>query len=390
MAPQGRAPEVGFVKISNWGRTLRVMMLALVYGTASMSMSAPAAAQDSEVTANMPPPDLPVYDQPPIPADGYVWTPGYWAWSDDDQDYFWVPGTWVPAPQAGYLWTPGYWGMDGAVFLWHPGYWATAVGFYGGINYGYGYTGYGYEGGYWQGGRLYYNRSVTNITNVNVTNVYNKTIVNNVTYNHVSYNGGNGVQVRPTPAQLAVAGERHVAPTPLQRQHVNLARGDASLRAAENQGHPPIAATSRPTAFRGPGVVSAREGGTLSVVRPNERPPAAGRPASPSPDERNVPREQPPTQRERAPAPRYDMPRNEPPRNEPPRNEPPRYVQPREEAPGAGAPREVPHAQPEMRPPPPSAPPPHQAAPPPPPQHPASPPQTPPRPEHEHEHGPEH
>ncbi len=70
---------------------------------------------------------------------GYLWTPGYWAWSDDIQDYYWVPGTWVLAPQPGYLWTPGYWGGEGAVFLWHAGYWGPQVGFYGGINYGYGY-----------------------------------------------------------------------------------------------------------------------------------------------------------------------------------------------------------------------------------------------------------
>ena len=26
-----------------------------------------------------PPPELPVYEQPPIPEPGYMWTPGYWA-----------------------------------------------------------------------------------------------------------------------------------------------------------------------------------------------------------------------------------------------------------------------------------------------------------------------
>ena len=75
------------------------------------------------ISVNVPPPELPVYEQPPIPDDGYIWTPGYWAWSDDVQDYYWVPGTWVEAPQPDYLWTPGYWGAEGAVFLWHVGYW---------------------------------------------------------------------------------------------------------------------------------------------------------------------------------------------------------------------------------------------------------------------------
>ena len=56
------------------------------------------------------PPLLPVYEQPICPGDGYIWTPGYWAWDDD---YYWVPGTWVLAPEVGFLWTPPYWGWDG-------------------------------------------------------------------------------------------------------------------------------------------------------------------------------------------------------------------------------------------------------------------------------------
>ncbi len=74
-------------------------------------------------------PELPVYEQPAIPADGYLFTPGYWAWVDRDQGYYWVPGTWVLAPQPGYLWTPGYWGGNGGVFSWNEGYWGTQVGF---------------------------------------------------------------------------------------------------------------------------------------------------------------------------------------------------------------------------------------------------------------------
>jgi hypothetical protein len=209
------------------------------------------------VSVNTPPPELPVYDQPPIPADGYVWTPGYWYWDDDIQDYYWVPGTWVLAPQPEYLWTPGYWGTEGAVFLWHGGYWGPHVGFYGGVNYGYGYGGNGYEGGYWQGGRLYYNRSVNNIGNVQITNVYNKSVINNVTVNRVSYNGGSGIHAEPTAAQLAAAQDRHIQATPLQQQHVQMARSNPSLRASQNNGRPPIAATPRPAVFSGSGVVRA-------------------------------------------------------------------------------------------------------------------------------------
>ena len=212
------------------------------------------------VSITVAPPALPVYEQPPIPAPGYMWTPGYWAWSPDDQDYYWVPGTWVSAPQVGYLWTPGYWGWSGGAFMWNQGYWGPHIGFYGGVNYGFGYGGAGYEGGYWNNGAFYYNRSVTNVTNVtNITNVYNKTVVNNVTVNNVSYNGGaGGVTAQPTTAERAAASEHHIAPTTEQVQHLHLASTNPALKASVNHGKPVIAATSKPGVFSGHGVVGAK------------------------------------------------------------------------------------------------------------------------------------
>ena len=41
----------------------------------------------------------------------------------------------------------GYGDSGGGAFFWHEGYWGPHVGFYGGINYGFGYWGHGYEGG---------------------------------------------------------------------------------------------------------------------------------------------------------------------------------------------------------------------------------------------------
>src|SRR5579863_2232118 len=164
-----------------------------------------------EVRATEAPPPLPDYEQPPCPEDGYLWTPGYWAWGGGG--YYWVPGTWVQPPQVGVLWTPGYWGFVGGVYLFHAGYWGPHVGFYGGVNYGFGYTGSGYEGGYWNNGAFFYNRYVNNIgNNVNITNVYNKTVVNNINNSTVSYNGPGGVTARPTAAQLAAARAPHIPP----------------------------------------------------------------------------------------------------------------------------------------------------------------------------------
>ncbi len=64
------------------------------------------------------------------------------------------------APSDGLLWTPGYWGWNNGLYLWNAGYWGPHVGFYGGVNYGFGYTGVGFAGGYWHGGAFFYNRAV--------------------------------------------------------------------------------------------------------------------------------------------------------------------------------------------------------------------------------------
>jgi hypothetical protein len=346
------------MRIKTWNLSILPTLILL--------LSPALSTAEVNISVNIAPPELPVYDQPPIPGDGYVWTPGYWAWGDDIQDYYWVPGTWVPAPEPEYLWTPGYWGANGVAFIWYPGYWGPHVGFYGGVNYGYGYGGQGYEGGYWQGGHMYYNRSVNNISNTtNITNVYNKTVINNVSVTRVSYNGGSGgVRAQPTSTELAAAHEHHIAATPVQTQHIQAARSNPSLRAAANHGAPPIAATARPGAFSGAGVVQATRGGavhsappnagnasrgTMSVVHANPEPreaqpesrpapePRVVRPAppeaprQPAPEERRAPQqqEQPHPAPGAAPAPRPQQP---PPRAQPrPPEHPPEHPPAREE-----------------------------------------------------------
>jgi len=212
------------------------------------------------VSINIAPPVLPVYVQPACPGIGYIWTPGYWAWGTDD--YYWVPGTWVLAPAPGLLWTPGYWGWVGGVYAWHAGYWGPHVGFYGGVNYGFGYGGVGFEGGYWRGGAFFYNRAASNLGTLQVTNVYNRTVINNVTVNRVSYNGGTGGTIaRPTAMELSAERERHVQPTSLQSQQERLAMSRRDARASVNGGRPSIAATARPGAFTGRSVVAAQAAG---------------------------------------------------------------------------------------------------------------------------------
>src|ERR1700729_1895314 len=75
----------------------------------------PAKAEPVVIQIGIAPPALPVYVQPVCPGDGYIWTPGYWAYADDG-GYYWVPGTWIQPPQPLFLWTPGYWGWGGGGF----------------------------------------------------------------------------------------------------------------------------------------------------------------------------------------------------------------------------------------------------------------------------------
>jgi WXXGXW repeat (2 copies) len=254
-------------------RAARHLALALL--TAFLFIAGRANAQLS-VTVNVGPPALPVYEQPAIPTPGYLWMPGYWAYGPDG--YFWVPGTWVEPPQPGLVWTPGYWGWSNGIFAWNAGYWGAQIGYYGGINYGFGYPGHGYYGGYWQNNQFFYNRSVTNITNTtNITNVYTKTVVNNVTVNNVSYNGGpGGVVEHPTAQEQAAAHQPHQPATSAQTAHINSAASQHDLLASVNQGRPQIAATPKPGAFSGPGIVKARGAPT-----PQEHAPAVAHSEAP-------------------------------------------------------------------------------------------------------------
>ncbi len=243
------------------------------------ALAAPLSAQISfQITVG--PPPIPVYEQPILPEDGYLWTPGYWGWGEDG--YYWVPGTWVQAPEPGLLWTPGYWAWHDEYFEFHRGYWSSHVGYYGGINYGYGYGGRGFEGGRWEGRNFYYNRSVNNVSRTRVTYVYNQTVtVNNNT--HISYNGGaGGVNSAPTVQERTVEKEHHVQPTAVQTQHHQLASQDRQLLASVNRGKPAVAATARPTDFSPKSAVAAKAPGgkveeiTLKATPKTLAPPSKG------------------------------------------------------------------------------------------------------------------
>lgn len=224
------------------------------------------------------PPPLPVYEQPACPAEGFLWTPGYWAYDYDFDDFYWIPGTWVHPPEIGFLWTPAYWGWSGDRFVFYDGYWSPHVGFYGGINYGFGYFGTAFEGGHWENKQFFYNTAVTNVNTTEIHAVYNTPVVNNIanniaqnganngaanpTANRISYNGGNGgINARPSPEDEAAARERHIPPVAAQAKQLQQARTDPQQRASVNMGKPLVAATPKPGEFKGPGVAAAKEAG---------------------------------------------------------------------------------------------------------------------------------
>ena len=259
---------------------MRAAMRALLCG-AFLTAAAPGFAQEcacpapspgtggaAYIQADQPPPPLPDYDQPPMPAPGYYWTPGYWAWNN--YDYYWVPGAWVEPPQPGLLWTPGFWAFTAGLFVFHPGYWGPHVGFYGGIDYGFGYTGAGYVGGRWDNGQFYYNRAVNNLDPAPIGNVYNEpVIVNNVTVNRVSFNGGEGgVAARPTPAQVLADKEPHIPPTGAQKDHARIASMNGGQFMSANKGRPVVAANPRPGELKGKGVLPAKAAGTAQQTVP--------------------------------------------------------------------------------------------------------------------------
>jgi len=199
------------------------------------------------VSVAIAPPVLPVYVQPPLPAVGFIWTPGYWAYGD--AGYYWVPGAWVRPPRVGLLWTPGYWGFGSGLYAWHPGYWGPHVGFYGGVNYGFGYMGVGFFGGEWRGGVFAYNRAVANFGGVHVTSVYeDRTVIERntiVSENHYSFNGGGGIQAHESAAEMQAEHEQHVEATSNQMQHEHFAGQDRNQLASVNHGQPGTTAASR-------------------------------------------------------------------------------------------------------------------------------------------------
>ena len=215
-----------------------VFVLTFALGSFAAPQAAGAQSIALGISIGVAPPALPVYSQPPCPTPGYLWTPGYWGYAS--AGYYWVPGVWVSPPAPNVYWTPGYWGFAGSFYNWHPGYWGAHVGYYGGIDYGFGYGGVGFYGGRWSGGFFSYNTAYANVDVNFIHNTYvNRTYANNATvYNHYSFNGPGGVVAEPTDRQRTFENEQHYGATSNQLAHQQVAGNDRSQFASYNHGAP--------------------------------------------------------------------------------------------------------------------------------------------------------
>lgn len=233
------------------------------------------------ISVGFAPPVLPVYVQPECPEPGLMWMPGYWAYGPDG--YYWVPGAWVPAPYEGALWTPPYWGWDENVYVFHPGYWGRHVGYYGGVNYGFGYMGVGFVGGEWRGHDFAYNTAVVHVNRTVIRNTYvNETIVHNTTIvnNRVAYAGGpGGVRHEPGPEERMAMHEAHVAPTSFQQQHMLAAQSNHAAYFNANHGRPANVVAERPLAAQHLAAPMERPNNAVQAGRPVMGGANGGRPA---------------------------------------------------------------------------------------------------------------
>jgi hypothetical protein len=227
-------------------RSVRWLLLALLLSVIPASSYAGVF-----ISVGFAPPALPVYEQPICPEPGLMWTPGYWSYGADG--YFWVPGAWVPAPYVGALWTPGYWGWFGGHYRFNDGYWGPHIGYYGGVNYGFGYGGIGFAGGLWRGGVFSYN---TAVMHVGVGggwggHVYEDHAVVERGFvardSHVAFSGGPGGIHHEASAEERVAEhDQHRGPSEVQQHHAEAARADKTSYAKNNGGHPANAAVAHP------------------------------------------------------------------------------------------------------------------------------------------------
>jgi len=240
------------------------------WGAALDTLPANNAERDHPaVSTNQAPPPLPDEEQPTNSEDGVLWTPGYWSWNG--QRYEWMRGAWLLPPKLGLLWTPAYWGFTGGYYVFHRGYWGTQVGYYGGINYGYGYPGTGFVGGRWVGNAFAYNRAVSHVN----TGILHNTYAEPVTETAGEHASGTRVSFSTGPGGTVVAPLPHLAQAPLQRENAEFSARLSAPRSSAIPAATPLA-TRAAYSTSGPAAGVGHRPATAKVAEMHEAAVAAG------------------------------------------------------------------------------------------------------------------
>ncbi len=164
------------------------------------------------------------------------------------------------------------------------------MGYYGGVNYGFGYGGIGLSAacGAVVSSRIHcgdarrFRRGLGRQPSLfsDRTIIQRNTIINN---SRVSYNGGpGGIRHDASPDERNAMRDQHMGATSIQEQHVTAARNDRSFYAKNNAGRPQNLASARPLGYneRGnQGAVNNNRGAYNNQSRPE----AQNRVAQPRP-----------------------------------------------------------------------------------------------------------
>ena len=159
--------------------------------------------------------------------------------------------------RPGYLWTPGYWGWDDGVYCGMPAIGARDVGFYGGVNYGFGYTGDRLRRRLLGSRRFFYNRAVNHIRQ----RPHHQRLQQDRRQQHHRQSRELQRRQRRHPGaarrrqELAAQREPHLQPVSAQLQHEQAARSNPA--AARQR---PTTATRRSPRPRVPAMFRARRG----------------------------------------------------------------------------------------------------------------------------------
>jgi hypothetical protein len=86
---------------------LKLIILAAATGVITLGCDVHVTPPATEVAVNEapPPPPIQVDVQTPMPAPGYIWIGGVWAWGPGDH-WVWERGHWDRPPHAGAVWVP--------------------------------------------------------------------------------------------------------------------------------------------------------------------------------------------------------------------------------------------------------------------------------------------